>query len=46
MIITDGYLRIITPIILDNKLVIVAFVVPVIEIVTPKFHDIEYAILN
>ena len=46
MIITDGYLRIITPIILDNKLVIVAFVVPVIEIVTPKFHDIEYTILN
>lgn len=46
MITTDGYLRVITPIILDNKLVIVAFVVPVIEVITPTFHDIEYVILN
>ena len=46
IIITEGYLRVITPIILDNKLVIVAFVVPVIEIITTTFHDIEYAILN
>ena len=46
MITTEGYLRVITPIILDNKLVIVAFVIPVIEVITPTFHDIEYAILN
>ena len=46
VIITEGYLRVITPIILDNKMVIIAFVFPVIEIITPTFHDIEYAILN
>lgn len=46
MITTDGYLRVITPIIVDNKLVIVAIVVPVIEIIIPIFHDIEYTILN
>lgn len=46
MITTEGYLRVITPIIVDNKLVIVAIVIPVIEIITPKFHNIEYIILN
>ena len=46
MIITDEYLRVITPIILDNQLVIVATVVPVIEIIIPTFHDIDYVILN
>lgn len=46
MIITDGYLEIITPVILDNKLIIIAFIVPVIEIITPTFHDAEYTILN
>lgn len=46
MIITEGYLRIITPIIVDNKLIIIATMVPVIEIITPIFHDIEYTILN
>lgn len=46
MIITEGYLKVITPIIIDNELIIIATVVPVIEIITPIFHDIEYAILN
>lgn len=46
MIITEGYLKVITPIIKDNELIIIATVVPVIEIITPTFHDIEYAILN
>lgn len=46
MIVTDGYLRVITPIIIDNELIIIATVVPVIEIITPKFHNIEYIILN
>lgn len=46
MIITEGYLKVITPIIIDNELIIIATVVPVIEIITPTFHDIEYAILN
>ena len=46
MIITEGYLKVITPIIIDNELIIIATVIPVIEIITPTFHDIEYAILN
>lgn len=41
MIITEGYLKVITPIIIDNELIIIATVVPVIEIITPTFHDIE-----
>ena len=46
IIISEGYLGVITPIILDNKMVIIAIPVPVIEIITPTFHDIEYTILN
>ena len=46
IVITEGYLRVITPIIVDNKMIIMATLIPVIEIITPKFHDIEYAILN
>ena len=46
MIITDEYLRIITPIILGNEMIIIAIAVPVIEIITPSFHDFEYVILN
>lgn len=46
IVITEGYLRVITPIILDNKMVIIAIPVPVIEVLSEKFDDAEYVILN
>lgn len=46
VIISEGYLRIITPIILDNKMVIIAIIAPVIEVLSKKFDDAEYVILN
>lgn len=46
MITTDGYLRVITPVIINGRLIIVAILVPAIEIIIPTFHDIEYVILN
>ena len=46
MITTDGYLRVITPVIINGRLLIVAISVPAIEIIIQTFHDIEYVILN
>ena len=46
IIITEGYLGVITPIIIDNELIIIAIPVPVIEVLSEKFDDAEYAILN
>lgn len=46
IIITEEYLRVITPIILDNKMVIIAISFPVIEVLSDKFDDAEYVILN
>ena len=44
--ITDGYLRVITPIILGNEMIIIAIAVPVIEVLSEKFDNAEYIILN
>ena len=46
MIITEGYLRLITPIILGNKMIIIATLIPVIEVISEKFNNAEYIILN
>ena len=46
MITTEGYLRVITPIILSNEMIIIAIAVPVIEVISEKFDDAEYIILN
>ena len=46
MIITDGYLRVITPIILGNEMIIIVIPVPVVEVISEKFDNAEYIILN
>ena len=46
MITTDGYLRVITPIILGNEMIIIAIAFPVIEVLSEKFDNAEYVILN
>lgn len=46
IITTDGYLRVITPVIINGKLIIAEMSVPIIEIITPTFYNIEYVILN
>ena len=44
--ITDGYLRVITPVIINGKLIIAEMSVPVIEVISEKFYNTECIILN
>lgn len=46
IITTEGYLRVITPVILSNKMIIVITLIPVIEVLSEKFNNAEYIILN